>query len=219
MPRITNLKTNLPPPAALSTHQRRSQITATKDMLTIKLEKNEVTPHLRSLLAQAATNGPLANVLGRAGANVLKNYFRERNKTGNKLGGRRTNFWSAVAMSVQSPRSVGGNIVISITHPAIAQKVYGGTITAKKAKNLAIPIDARAHGKSPRVFSHLEFLMTKSGTRLLGLKEGNGIIWLYVLKPSVSQKADPHALPKNAEVEAALDKAADIFFRRFKKST
>lgn len=183
-------------------------------MLTIKFDKDEITPHLRSLLKQAGSNGPLATVLGRAGANELKKHFRERNKVGNKLGGKRTNFWSAVGMSVQAPRTLPGRIVIAISHPAIAQKVYGGTITAKKTKNLAIPIDARAHGKSPRVFSHLEFLMTKSGTKLLGLRDGSGINWLYVLKPSISQRRDPDALPKDGEMATALTKAAEIHLRQ-----
>jgi hypothetical protein len=38
-------------------------------MITIKLEKDEVTPDLRKLLKSAATIGTLRNALGRAGAN------------------------------------------------------------------------------------------------------------------------------------------------------
>lgn len=185
-------------------------------MLTLRLEKDEVTPHLRKLLKQAGGNGPLAKVLGRAGANELKKYFRARNAANpNKLGGRRTNFWSAVAASVQSPRMLPGRIVISITHPAIAQKVHGGTITAKKTKNLSIPIAPEAHGKSPRVFSSLQFAMTAAGVKLLGLREsGGGIKWLYLLTPSVTQDADPKALPKDRDIGSALERAGDIHMRR-----
>jgi hypothetical protein len=184
-------------------------------MITIRLEKDEVTPHLRRLLRQAESNGPLAKVLGRAGANELKKYFRKRNSANpNKLGGRRTNFWSAVAASVNSPVSLPGRIVIPITHPAIAQKVYGGTITAKKTKNLAIPIHAAAYGKSPRVFSGLQFAMTGNGVKLLGLRDNGGIRWLYVLKKSVTQGRDDEALPKDREMGIALEKAGDIHLRR-----
>jgi hypothetical protein len=183
-------------------------------VIAIALDKDEVTPHLRKLLKDAAADGPLGNVLGRAGANVLKKHFREKNKTPNKLGGTRTNFWSRVAESVQSPRVAGGNLVIHVSHPAIAQKVFGGTITAKKAKNISIPIDPKAHGKSPRVFPLLQFAMTKAGVKLLGLKDGNGgMNWLYVLKPSVDQDPDPTALPKDADVGAAMEKAGDLYFR------
>lgn len=183
-------------------------------MLTIKLDRDEVTPHLRKLLREAEANGPLARVLGRAGANELRKHLRARNRKPNKLGGRRTNFWSRVAESVQSPRSVPGRIVISVTHPAIAQKVFGGTITARKAKNLAIPIAPEAHGQSPRVMSGLVFAMTRAGVKLLGLPGNGAVKWLYVLKPSVTQSADPEALPKDAAMGAALEKAGEIHLRR-----
>jgi hypothetical protein len=183
-------------------------------MISIKLEKDEVTPHLRKLLKEAESNGPLAKVLGRAGANTLKKHFRSRNKTPNQLGGTRTNFWSRVAESVQSPVSRPGKIVIPVSHPAIAQKVFGGTITPKKAKNLAIPIDAQAHGKSPRVFPLLQFAMTRAGVKLLGLKENGGFKALYILKKSVTQDADPKALPPDAVMGRALETAGDIHLRK-----
>jgi len=185
-------------------------------MISIKLNKDDVTPHLRRLLKESEGDSPLARVLGRAGANVLKKHFRERNKTGNKLGGTRTNFWSRVAESVQAPQSSPGKIVIPVSHPAIAQKVYGGTITPKKAKNLAIPISPKAHGKSPRVFPLLTFAMTAAGVKLLGRPTGSGMEWLYVLVTSVTQSADPKALPKDAEVGTALEKAGDIYLRNRK---
>lgn len=185
-------------------------------MISIKLNKDEVTPHLRRLLKESESDSPLARVLGRAAANTLKKHFRERNKTGNKLGGTRTNFWSRVAESVQAPKSSPGKIVIPVSHPAIAQKVYGGTITPKKSKNLAIPISAKAHGKSPRVFPLLQFAMTRAGVKLLGQDTGSGMEWLYVLVPSVKQDADPKALPKDTEVGDAMSKAGGIYLRNRK---
>jgi hypothetical protein len=184
-------------------------------MITIKLEKDEVTPHLRRLLKEADTNSPLSRVLGRAASNELKKHFRARNaNSANKLGGKRTNFWTAVGASVQSPVPSPGKIVIPINHPAIAQKVFGGTITPKRAKNLAIPISPKAHGKSPRVFTGLQFAATRAGVKLLGLKDGNGgMEWLYVLKKSVTQAPDPDALPKDAKVADAMTKAGDIYLR------
>ena len=186
-------------------------------MISINLERDEVTPHLRKLLRQAGTSGPLAKVLGRAGANELKRHFRQRNADSpNRLGGRRTNFWSAVAASVNSPNFLPGRIVIPITHPAIAQKVHGGTITARKAKNLSLPIHPAAHGRSPRTFSGLQFAMTRTGTKLLGLRRNGGIDWMYLLKPSVTQDRDPAALPPDRAVAAALEKAGDIHLRRIR---
>lgn len=183
-------------------------------MLTITLARDEVTPHLRRLLRLAEGDGGLRAVMGRAGANVLRKHFRARNSQPNKLGGARTNFWSRVAESVHAPRSSGAHIVIPINHPAIAQKVFGGTIRARKAKHLAIPIDARAHGKSPRVFDALTFAMTGAGVKLLGTREGGVFRALFVLKKSISQRPDPQALPKDADMAAAVTKAAEIRLRR-----
>lgn len=183
-------------------------------MISLHLDRDEVTPHLRRLLKESESDSPLSRVLGRAAANELKKHFRERNKQGNKLGGKRTHFWSRVAQSVNSPASVPGKILIPITHPAIAQKVFGGMISATKAKNLAIPISPKAHGKSPRVFTNLQFAMTRAGVKLLGMQDGNGgMDWLYVLKKSVSQDKDPQALPKDADVGRAMEKAGDIYLR------
>lgn len=184
-------------------------------MITLKMDKDEVTPHLRKILKQAETNGPLARVLGRAASNELKKHFRARNASSpNKLGGSRTNFWTAISASVQSPKPAPGKVVVPINHPAISQKIFGGTIRARKAKNLAIPIDARAHGKSPRVFTNLTFGISQAGNKLLGEKVGGIMRWLYVLKPSVTQKRDPAALPRDSVVGAALEKAGEIFLRQ-----
>lgn len=45
----------------------------------------------------------------------------------------------------------GSGIMVRINHPHVAIHIYGGNITPKKAKMLAIPVTAEAHGKSPRV--------------------------------------------------------------------
>lgn len=185
-------------------------------MLTVTISKDEVTPDLRRLLKLAARDGGLRAVIGRAGANVLRKHFRGRNLNNpNKLGGARTNFWSRVAESVHAPRTSGTRIVIPINHPAIAQKVFGGTIRARKARNLAIPIAPEAYGKSPRVFDGLGFAMTAAGVKLLGTRAAGGLFHaLYVLKRSVSQRPDPEALPKDSEVADAITRAAGIRLRR-----
>jgi len=184
-------------------------------MLTVSIAKDEVTPDLRRLLRLAEADGGLRTVMGRAGANVLRQHFRSRGGQANKLGGRRSHFWSRVAQSVHAPRTAGTKIVIPINHPAIAQKVFGGTISAKKSKNLAIPLAAEAYGRSPRTFDTLTFAMTRAGVKLLGTKGEGGVFKaLYLLKRKVTQRPDKQALPKDAEVARAVTKAARIRLER-----
>ena len=184
-------------------------------MITLRIDRDTLTPDLRRLLRMAATNGRLATVIGRAGANVLKKHFRDRNKTPNKLGGKRTNFWSRVAESVQSASSRPGAIVIPISHPAIAQKVFGGTITPKKRKYLATKTKATAaaagptRGKVKRARAGLVFTM-RGRTMFLAL----GDRLMYVLKRSVTQDPDPLALPALETMVPAIEKAARIALRR-----
>ena len=182
-------------------------------MITIKLEKDEVTPHLRRLLKEAETNSPLSRVLGRAASNELKKHFRERNKTGNKKGWKRSNFWTAVGASVQSPVSSPGKIVIPITDVRLPLKVFGGTVRPTKgSKNLAIPIHPSVAGVLARqIFDTLGFAMTRAGVQLL-IRKTDGTP-LYVLKKSTTHKPDPNALPKDAKVADAMTKAGDIYLR------
>jgi hypothetical protein len=64
------------------------------------------------------------------------------------------------------------------------------------------------------VFPLLQFIMTRAGVKLLGLKENSGFKALYVLKSSVTQDADPKALPTDAEMGRALETAGDIHLRK-----
>jgi len=183
-------------------------------VVTVSIARDDVSPSLGRTRAGAASGGALLRVLGRAGANSLIRHFRDRNRTPNRLGGERTNFWSRVAESVNAPVISGSRIEIRVSHPAIAQKVYGGTIVPRKAKALAIPVDRLAYGKSPRVMDGLFFVpSTSSGAvGILARREsGGGIRPMYVLKRSVTQQPDPKALPADAEVTTAMREASADF--------
>lgn len=182
----------------------------------IQLARDEVTPALRRLLREATGSSGLSAVLGRAGRNVLVAHFRERNQTPNRLGGKRTNFWSRVAESVDAPRVEGRGIIIRVAHPAIGQKVHGGTIVPRKAKALAIPVAARAHGLSPRSIPGLIFIPSQGGQSVgfLALRNAGNLQFLFVLKKSVTQAPDPLALPPGRDVGAALERAGLIYIRR-----
>lgn len=181
--------------------------------VSIQVSSDTMTPHLRMLLRETSARGMAGTVLGRAVANELKKHFRGKNTKPNALGGSRTNFWSRVAEAVQNPKVAGDEIHVAISHPAISQKVYGGVIRPTKAKRLAIPIHASAHGRSPRVFGDLQMIPGKKGNIILARSDGAGLQALYILVRSVNQEKDPTALPKDSAVVGAMNRAAEIMAR------
>lgn len=173
----------------------------------LHLKEDAVTPDLARLAAQVPA---LKKVMGIAMRNALISHFRAKNGTPNRLGGTRTNFWLAVANSCSAPVVNGSGVMVRINHPHVAIHVYGGRVTPKKAKMLAIPVTAEAHGKSPRVFSDLRPVW--SGGRPVGLALGGKMY--YVLKKGVRVPRDPQALPPDDKVRKAVTTAARIFLRR-----
>jgi hypothetical protein len=162
---------------------------------------------------------------GREGGNLLKRHFREKDRTSaNHLApDRREHLWLKISQSVQAPVVADTSVSITIAHPLIAQKVFGGTIVAKRVKNLSIPIAPDAYGRSPAVFERETglklFVLHQGGTKdnaheclLLAALRGNGRVEVeYLLTPRVTQQADPTALPDEQKfAEAILARAAQI---------
>ncbi len=165
----------------------------------------------------------MMRVVGRRGANELKKHFRIRNRTPNKLGGERTNWWQRVADSVQNPTLIGDSGVrITINHLGFALKVFGGTITPKTKSALTIPVDAAAHGRTVATFQQETgiqlFLLRKKGggmSNLLAGLIGDGTVKVfYILAKSARQEPDPEALPDQERFEAALIDEADQYLER-----
>ena len=103
--------------------------------------------------------------------NYLKKFYREKDaKEPNKLApGRRTHFWNRrIGGSVQAPKSEGtGKVVVAITSDILPHKVKGGTITAKRAKYLTIPIAPEAYARKAGRFPDLFVIKSKKGNLLL----------------------------------------------------
>ena len=92
------------------------------------------------------------------GAFEVSNYLRtehfpEKNANEpNKLGAKRTNFWTDVGRSVLQPFVKGLSVIVRINDFRFAQKLYGGVIKAKRVKFLTIPISKQAYDKRVSVF-------------------------------------------------------------------
>ncbi|MBN8245886.1 MAG: hypothetical protein J0L84_00420 [Verrucomicrobia bacterium] len=190
-------------------------------MITVTFNDHGFGQRLPILLRQLQRPAALLAVLGRDAANQYRTHFRMKNRTPNKLGGKRTNFWRQVADSVQAPRLENGDqaVVISINHPAIAQKVMGGVIKPKRVKFLTIPVSPEAHGRTARTFEHetgLKLVFLKVGDRnaVLATHRGGGMQIEYVLTASVKQAPDPTAVPDPDVVAGKLLVRAEGYVAR-----
>lgn len=201
-------------------------------MLDITLVDHDTAQELGRIYDRVRNPVGMLKVVGRRGSNELKSHFRRRNLTGNKLGGRRSNFWRQVADSVNAPIYEGGNTLtrvrISIGDPRFLQKVFGGKISAKNAGALTIPVDKLSYGRTTSVFEHETgiqlFLLRKKGggfsNLLAGIVSAKKVTVFYVLVKGVDQDKDPEALPPREKFNAAiLDEAQQFLDREVIRAT
>lgn len=178
----------------------------------------------------------LHEVMGRAVTNVVMAHFYRLNaERENKLGGKRTNFYSKAAKST-SYKVFDNGAMVSVAKLGIRQRLEGGTILPKK-KYLTIPVVAEAYGRRAREFSNLvvgrdehgrlalveaeSVTIKKSrkkkdkGKLVAGEKRGGKV--MYLLVPKVVQRADPTVLPTlDAMVAAAILAGNEYAARRGK---
>jgi hypothetical protein len=165
----------------------------------------------------------------------LREHFLTKNTKGNKRGWPRSNFWSKTVRAATSLGTVTDDSAeVVIASREFAQRLYGGTITARRRKFLAIPLTARAKAAgSPREGAWrggtLTFIrttggrallieashtrLTRRGGRIVGGKESGGEAQ-YILLRRVRQNPDPTALPRIEQITAGIDKAATTYLQR-----
>jgi phage gpG-like protein len=104
-------------------------------------------------------------------------------------------------------------VLKSIKYAAIQE--FGGVITAKNRRLLAIPVHPKAKARArmrrgPRSFAFLFMVKSKKGNWLLVRRKGKkGIEVYYVLKPSITLPPRPYFFPqtKNLATTAAMQAA------------
>ncbi len=177
-------------------------------MISVQITDNGLVARIAELSSQVKRPVAIAKAVQREGVLQLKAHFITKESTdANKLGGKRQHFWRQVSASVNRPEIAGdGNqVVIRISHPLFAQKLFGGEIYAKNAKALTIPVSKESYGRTTKVFeaeTGLKLFVIRhrgegQGTGLLASanKKGNGITVRYLLRTHVHQEPDPTALP------------------------
>lgn len=194
-------------------------------MISLRTDEEGFDRKMRAALNAARRPAGILAVAGRAGANKLRRHFLDKDRTNiNKLApDRRQHLWQQIAHAVQAPvvDAAGETVTILIQHPVIAQKVFGGEITAKRVKDLAIPESDQAYGRAPAVFEQ------ETGLKLIFIKSNDHAFLAarvdpnskaleveYLLTPSVHQEPDPTALPDEKEFADAILEAADEALQR-----
>jgi hypothetical protein len=186
-------------------------------MITIAIQRATFSKSFSSLLIQARNPVGMLKACGRELANQLKSWFRDKDRSSaNKLSERRSHFWLAVSRTVGNPEQTGYNqISVNVSHPVIASKVFGATITPKAAGALTIPVEERAYNRTAATFEKetgLKLFLLRIGktagnafgNAVLAVKEAGHITIEYILSKKVVQPPDPTALPPRSQLEAAI---------------
>lgn len=142
-----------------------------------------------------------------------RHYIAKNKDEPNRLGGKRTNYWTNIARSIEGPFERGTKVVVNITDPTLRQKIYGGTIKPKDKDYLTIPLKPETHGVSAEVFSEetgidLFFVQLSGGSKFLAGKPDGKFELFYLLKQSITQDPWPGALPEQRQLNEAAKRGA-----------
>jgi hypothetical protein len=190
-------------------------------MITVTYNRAEFSAQFAAVIERAKNPAGVLAVAGRELANRLREHFRKKERDEpNKLSPRRQHFWLQVMRSVNAPVQRGRTVSVTISHPAIAQKVFGGEIRAKQAGALTIPVSEKAYGRTASTFERetgLKLILLKkagSSRAVLAAKVEGKIEVEYLLRKSVKQAPDADALPPESDLEAAiLERAQQVVDR------
>lgn len=178
-------------------------------------------------------NDRLGPVIGRAAVNAYRKHFFGLNAARpNRLGGKRTNYYAQAGRGTQY-QVVPDGVLVSINQIGIRSQYYGGTIRAKKAKFLTIPVHPAAHGKTAREFD-LEVVFGPGGRPIALATKGTlrreitqtatgrirsrnvgrrGEIY-FLLKQSITKQPDPSVLMTPADLAGAIIPEARSYLER-----
>jgi hypothetical protein len=183
-------------------------------MLSINITAPDLGPEINRLQRMPSEPRRIMNAAGKQLEGDLRDHFQARNQEPNKQGFPRKNFWAGIGRATALSSYSASEAVVTVSDPAINQKVYGGTITPKRGRALAIPLIGEAYkAGSPRALQNnfLRLLVTKAGKAFLVERETTkgksmsfaGRFW-YQLVPKVTQAPDPRALPEPSYLEGSV---------------
>ncbi len=176
--------------------------------LTIKADDLQAIRDSVEELRGAAAGNEVKSEMGFALKEVVQRHFvalaqdSEHHQTAASLGAERTGFYEKARQGTHDPQVDGEGVSVSIDSRGIAQRYFGGTISARPGSFLTIPALAIAYGKRAREFDLRLVIFGDTGLAALVAKggpedESNVYYWLV---RSVTQKDDPTVLPEASEM-------------------
>jgi hypothetical protein len=187
----------------------------------ISLGAAQITAQIGALARKVQNPGEGFMIAGRAVQNDLKKHFRGKNQKPNKRGWKKSGFWSQIRDSTQLLR-LGEGSVVQVNDPRFNQKLHGGTITPKRGKALAIPMEQEFYGVNPSTFQDRFFYVGRRKKTARGEMVGllaeqlsdKSIRVAYILMKSVDQDADEDALPPMRDLERVAVEALAKWVKR-----
>ena len=170
---------------------------------------NAMGPEVRKNALAVGAESALISIKGyytSSGRNNWINTSLQTHGAGRKL----TDWWKLVESGWNVGNVTSKTATIFNGTIGLAQKVTGGTITAKRKKFLTIPMHPTAHGVRARDYSaSISPLFIAKGV-LARKEEDKSITPIYALRKSVNQKPWATALPpEDTYTEAFINGAAD----------
>jgi len=171
---------------------------------------DRITPELRRIAAELGGNTRrLMAAAGKEMERALRNHFHERDNEPNARGWPKKHFWrKEVSANTALTEVAERRAVVSISSPAFAHKVTGGTITPKRGKALSIPLTSEAY-----LAGSASLFPRKLHPQGRSLADEQGVAQ-YALVRSVSHDPDPRAWPERETLENAILIRAQAFLAR-----
>jgi hypothetical protein len=174
--------------------------------LTIHIEDAGLREDL-ARFQHSISDASVKRVAGRSAVNRIKSHLRglEQSRP-NRLGGRRTHFWSNSADATNF-QPVADGVEVSINQEGFAQRYFGGPIRPVNKRKLAIPFAARAHGRLPSDFGELQLVYGRRGPYALaepGPSNTARSRILFLLADEVRQDPDHSVLPTDSDLHDSV---------------
>lgn len=176
------------------------------------------TPKLKAIIFQLEPSQRRAMLarLGKQLEVLLKAHFALRESEpshATRQGWAKQHWWAREVRAKTAFREADDKrAIVGIDSRQFAHRANGGTIRPGPGKRaLAIPLRGEAYGVLPRsgIIPGLFPVRSKVlGKAWLAAREDGALRFYYRLVPSVTQEADPRALPPVADMQAALEARA-----------